>query len=86
MQTIEFSRSPNELSCIIGNLFERLEPPCRTCDLRSSTHLVLCGVTHNQNYGRLTIQSDRCVFDGEPGDLAPLLNGHNCPERGRKNG
>lgn len=86
MQTVEFSRSPSELSCIIGNLFERLEPPCRTCDLRSSTYLVLCGITHNQNYGRLTIQSDRCVFEGKPEDLAPLLKGHICPERRRKNG
>ncbi len=86
MKKIEFSRPPNELSCIIGNLFERLEPPCRTCDLRSSTYLVLNGLTYNMNYGRLTIKSDRCVFEGEPDDLAPLLNGRNCPERGRKNG
>ncbi|MDE6838913.1 MAG: hypothetical protein K2P33_11050 [Acutalibacter sp.] len=54
--------------------------------MRSGTYLILCGVTHNQNYGRLTVQSDRCVFEGEPGDLTPLLNGHNCLERGRKNG
>lgn len=29
MEHIEFSCPPGELSCIIGNLFVSLEPPCK---------------------------------------------------------
>lgn len=75
----EFSRSAGEVSCIIGNLFATVEPPC---DLGRSTDLVICGVTHAQNYGRLTIKKDRCVFYGEPEDLDAVLNGA-CPGEGR---
>ena len=75
MKEIEFSRPAGEVSCIIGNLFETLDPPC---DLGRSADLVICGVTHAQNYGRLTIKKDRCVFYGEPEDLDAILNG-DCP-------
>ena len=83
MKEIEFSRPAGEVSCIIGNLFDTLDPPC---DLGRSTDLVICGVTHAQNYGRLTIKSDhRCVFHGKPEDLAAVINGR-CPERGQGRG
>ena len=49
MQEVVFSRPPNELSCIIGNLFTEVEPPCDLlCNLGRSTDLVICGVTHSQ--------------------------------------
>lgn len=76
MEEVAFSRPADELSCIIGNLFVTLEPPC---DLGRSADLVLCGITHAQNYGRLTVKSDRCIFYGRPEDLAAVLNGP-CPE------
>lgn len=86
MQEVIFSRTPNELSCIIGNLFTEVEPPCDLCNLGRSTDLVICGVTHSQKYGRLTIKKDRCVFYGEPEDLDAVLTGR-CPEEGgRRNG
>ena len=50
MEHIEFSCPPGELSCIIGNLFVSLEPPCKYV---RSTHLMLCGITHSGNSGRL---------------------------------
>jgi len=46
MEHIEFSCPPGELSCIIGNLFVSLEPPCKYV---RSTHLMLCGITHSGN-------------------------------------
>lgn len=83
MQETIFSRPPNELSCIIGNLFVEVEPPCDLCNLGRSTDLVICGVTHSQKYGRLTIKKDRCIFYGEPEDLDAVLNGV-CPDGGRR--
>lgn len=61
MEHIEFSCPPSELSCIIGNLFVSLEPPCKYV---RSTHLMLCGITHSGNSGRLTVLGDRCSFYG----------------------
>lgn len=63
-EEIIFSRPADEISCIIGNLFSAITPPC---DLRRSTDLVICGMTHAQNYGTLTVKSDCCIFTGEPG-------------------
>lgn len=75
-EEIMFSRPADELSCIVGNLFSTIQPPC---DLKRSTDLVICGMTHAQNYGTLTVKSDCRIFKGEPEDLAAVLNGH-CPE------
>ena len=55
MEHIEFSCLPGELSCIIGNLFVSLEPPCKYV---RSTHLMLCGITHSGNNGRLIVLGD----------------------------
>lgn len=77
MEETEFARPAGELSCIIGNLFSGLEPPC---DFGCTPALVICGTTHSGKYGRLTVQSDRCIFYGDPEDLAAVLKG-NCPER-----
>lgn len=82
MKEIEFSRPAGEVSCIIGNLFDTLDPPC---DLGRSTDLVICGVTHAQNYGRLTIKTDCCIFYGRPEDLAAVMTGR-CPKGGCGNG
>lgn len=76
-EEIIFSRPADEISCIIGNLFSAIMPPC---DLKRSTDLVICGMTHAQNYGTLTVKSDCCIFD-----LAAVLNGR-CPERKCRHG
>ena len=82
MEEIIFSRPPNELSCIIGNLFTGLDPPCDLCDLGRTTDLVISGTTHSGNHGRLTIKTDCCIFYGEPDDLAAVMTGR-CPNEGR---
>ena len=81
-EEIIFSRPADEISCIIGNLFSAITPPC---DLRRSTDLVICGMTHAQNYGTLTVKSDCCIYIGEPEDLAAVLNGQ-CLERKCRHG
>lgn len=75
MEEITFSRPADEISCIVGNLFASVQPPC---DLGCSTDLVICGTTHAQNYGRLTIKTDRCIFYGVKEDLDAVLTGW-CP-------
>ncbi len=83
MEEVVFSRPADELSCIIGNLFAELKPPC---GFGSSGDLVICGTTHSGNDGRLVIVGDHCIFCGQAEDLSEVLNGR-CPERGcRQNG
>ena len=47
MEEVTFSRPPNELSCIIWNLFMSVEPPCDLCDHGRTTDLVITGITHS---------------------------------------
>lgn len=82
MKEIAFSRPADELSCIIGNLFATVQPPC---DIKMSDALVICGMTHSNSYARLIVKKDCCIFKGEPSDLAAVLNGR-CPERRCRNG
>lgn len=82
MEEVQFSRPADELSCIIGNLFVSLEPPC---GFGCGADLVICGTTHSQNPGRLIVKSDRCIFYGRLEDLTVILNGH-CPEGGCRYG
>lgn len=81
-EEVTFSRPAGELSCIIGNLFTAIQPPC---DLRCGSDLVICGMTHSQRYGTLTVKSDCCIFCGEPEDLSAVLNGQ-CLERKCRDG
>ncbi len=82
MDVVEFSRPAEEMSCIIGNLFTSVEPPC---DFGCTPGLVICGMTHSGKHGMLTVLSDRCTFCGDPKDLEAVLDGH-CPERRCRNG
>lgn len=77
MEEVAFACRPEELSCIIGNLFTELEPPCA---YQRSPDLTICGKTHSGSSGRLVIQSDRCLFYGLPDDLEAARKGF-CPER-----
>lgn len=77
MSEIIFACKPEELSCIIGNLFTEIRPPCeyaRTADL------TIVGTTHSGNPARLIIQKDCCLYYGPQNDLEVARNGF-CPER-----
>lgn len=78
MKSIEFSAPPQELSCLLGNLFAELEPPCDVGE--ASCTLAVCGHTLNGNYARLLMFGDRCVFTGDPADLEAARCGP-CLER-----
>lgn len=80
MEPAPFSRRPEELSCIIGNLFTALEPPCDECGQPGQDGITLTGTTHSGKTGKLVITGDRCVFYGDPEDLALVLSGR-CPGR-----
>ena len=81
-QETKFSRPAAELSCIIGNLFTSVQPPC---EYLCGDDLVVCGVTHSQQYGKLTVKNDFCVFEGDPEDLYAVLKSK-CIERRCRHG
>lgn len=72
----------SNIACIIGNLFEGLEPPCNA---DSSNSLTITGRSFSGNMCSLTIsrQGD-CIFEGLESDIMTVLNGK-CPEKRCKN-
>lgn len=77
-----FVCSVKELSCIIGNLFIELKPPCEANDDRC---LIIQGITHSGKEGCLYIERDRYKFIGDKSDLEIVRNTR-CPERKCNNG
>lgn len=76
---INLSLPPAELSCLVGNLFAELEPPCdRQFD---PDGLTLYGRAVSGNEVMLLICKDRCTFIGDAEDLKAARNGK-CPNRG----
>lgn len=82
-EEIVFACPPEELSCLVGNLFGELATPCNT--VLDGTGLVLCGYTHSGNYGVLSIHKDYCCFRGAKGDFEAVRSGV-CVERRCKRG
>ena len=79
----EFSVPPVQLSCLIGNLFAELEPPCSEPD--DPEALTLCGKTPSGREAMLFVYREHCLFVGNPNDLDAARNGR-CPNRGCKRG
>lgn len=77
-ELIYLSLPPAELSCLVGNLFAELEPPCEK-DL-DPEGLILCGRTPSGRDAMLLICRDRCTFIGVAEDLNAARNGK-CPNR-----
>lgn len=80
MDTIRFFLPPPELSCLIGNLFTELEPPCGAGQLEADG-ITLYGWTISGERGELHIFTDHCTFTGRPEDYRAARFGA-CPERG----
>ena len=55
MEEIVFACRPDEVSCLIGNLFTEIEPPC---GCPPTAALTICGRTHSGNTGRLVVRQD----------------------------
>ena len=80
MGTIRFYLTPPELSCLIGNLFTELEPPCGAGQL-DQDGITLYGRTASGERGELHIFLDHCTFTGRLEDYRTARFGA-CPERG----
>lgn len=82
-EEIVFACPPENLSCLVGNLFGELATPCEL--VRDGSGLVICGYTHSGKYGVLFIHEDYCCFKGAKDDLEAVRNGV-CVERRCKRG
>ena len=82
-EEIVFACPPDELSCLVGNLFGELAKPCDV--VRDGTTLVICGYTHSGGYGVLSIHKDYCCFKGAKQDIDTVRSGV-CVERRYKRG
>ena len=80
MGTIRFYLTPPELSCLIGNLFTELEPPCGAGQLEADG-ITLYGWTISGERGELHIFPDHCTFTGRLVVFQAARFGA-CPERG----
>lgn len=68
---LEFTCPERELSCIIGNLFTELEPPCSACD-GEPQGIKICGTTYAGNRAVLIIAGDRFYFSGGADEIARI--------------
>ena len=71
----------NELNCVIGNLFEGLEPPCDNSD----NDIVIRWKSFTGEKCTLIIRENYCEFYGNEKDIDTILNSK-CPERHRYGG
>lgn len=77
-EIINFSVPVIELSCLVGNLFAELEPPCD--EKQNPEGLMLCGRAKSGRNASLLICRDRCTFIGSREDFNAARNGK-CPAR-----
>lgn len=63
----EFACSRRELSCIIGNLFTEIEPPCERCG--DADEITISGTTYTGNKAVLIITADGFKFEGDPAEI-----------------
>lgn len=68
----------SNVACVIGNLFEGLEPPC---NMDSENVLIIKGRSFSGNTCTLTISKQGyCEFEGLESDIMTVLNGK-CPQK-----
>lgn len=62
----QYACAKSEVSCIIGNIFAELSPPCNACGVECIT---ISGTTHSGNTGTLVITAAGFDFDGNDADI-----------------
>jgi hypothetical protein len=60
----EYACTRRELSCIIGNLFTEIEPPCERCG--DADELTISGTTYTGNRAVLILTENGFLWDGDP--------------------
>ncbi len=65
-RVLKFACTNEEISCIIGNLFTELTPPCRQCKTDKTSNIAISGITYAGEAATLTIVKDGFLFDGSP--------------------
>lgn len=63
----EYACTRRELSCIIGNLFTEIEPPCERCG--AADVLTISGTTYTGARAVLTVTEHGFTFDGDPAEV-----------------
>ena len=63
----EFACTRRELSCIIGNLFIEIEPPCERCG--EADALTISGTTYTGKRAVLTVTKFGFTFDGDASEV-----------------
>ena len=72
---LRFACSAKELSCLIGNVFIELEPPCTACV--DTEQITICGTTHRGEKAALIIAKDGYYYSGNPEDVIEV-RGSRC--------
>ena len=66
----EYACTRRDLSCIIGNLFTEIEPPCERCG--AADVLTISGTTYTGARAVLTVTEHGFTFDGDPAEVARI--------------
>lgn len=64
---LTFACRKKELSCIIGNLFTEIEPPCEMCG--QSDELIICGTTYTGARAVLVVTKHGFKYSGAAADV-----------------
>lgn len=78
---MEYACTRRELSCVIGNLFVELEPPCDRCN-NAADEITISGRIYTGERAVLTVTEHGFRFDGNPAAVEEI-RGKRCLHRGR---
>lgn len=67
---LTFACRKKELSCIIGNLFTEIEPPCDGCGRTDA--LTISGTTYTGRRAVLTVTEHGFLYDGDPAEIEKI--------------
>ena len=75
----EEQKTKGELSCLIGNIFDTIEPPCNASHVGE---IVITGTTHSGKEATLVITGDAFFFEGDSDDLIKTT-ARTCPHKNK---